>query len=64
MHKSLTLTKMVRAAERYDGSGFCAACGRKAGFYVDPDGRKGECEFGDCGENAVYGAEELVLYLY
>jgi predicted RNA-binding Zn-ribbon protein involved in translation (DUF1610 family) len=38
--------------------GFCVACGAEAEG-VEPDARKYRCE--ECGEMAVYGAEELAL---
>lgn len=40
--------------------GFCVACGEDADG-CEPDARKYKCEC--CGERAVYGAEELLLYL-
>ena len=40
-----------------DSQGFCLACGENQS--AEPDARKYECEI--CGENAVYGAEELLL---
>jgi len=41
-----------------DMEGFCVACGHQQSG-VEPDARKYECE--DCGEQAVYGAEEIVI---
>jgi hypothetical protein len=42
-----------------DGTmGFCISCGCEA-YGVEPDARKYRCE--ECGDLAVYGAEELVL---
>ncbi len=41
-----------------DTTGFCVACGAEV-LGVEPDARKYECE--GCGEEAVYGLEELLL---
>ena len=38
--------------------GFCIACGEDA-YGVEPDARRYECE--SCGENKVYGLEEIVM---
>jgi DNA-directed RNA polymerase subunit RPC12/RpoP len=38
--------------------GFCVHCGAQASG-VEPDARRYKCE--DCGENRVYGLEELLL---
>lgn len=40
--------------------GFCVKCGASTGP-VEPDARKYECP--TCGEHAVFGAEELMLYV-
>ena len=64
MHESITIERVLQAAEKSiygtENPGFCAACGADADG-VEPDARAYECE--ECGENAVYGAEELLLYL-
>jgi hypothetical protein len=39
-------------------SGFCVKCGAERDC-CEPDAREYPCE--ECGEKAVYGAEELVL---
>jgi predicted RNA-binding Zn-ribbon protein involved in translation (DUF1610 family) len=41
-----------------DTTGFCVACGVEV-LGVEPDARQYACE--DCGEETVYGLEELVL---
>ena len=41
-----------------DHNGFCIKC-RYEQEGVEPDAREYECD--ECGENAVYGAEELVV---
>ena len=41
-----------------DTTGFCVACGAEVSG-VEPDARQYACE--DCGEEAVYGLEELAL---
>jgi hypothetical protein len=62
LHKSITLERVMEAAERsmfdLDNPGFCIACGEEADG-CEPDARQYECEC--CGERAVYGAEELLL---
>ena len=40
------------------GNGFCLGCGAEADG-VEPDARRYECEM--CGENLVYGLEELMM---
>lgn len=64
MHESITIERVMEAAEASlfgtDNPGFCVACGADADG-VEPDARGYECEC--CGERAVYGAEELMLYL-
>lgn len=40
--------------------GFCCACGAEA-YSVEPDAERYPCE--ECGERAVYGAPELLLYI-
>lgn len=41
-----------------DTTGFCVACGAEV-LGVEPDARRYACE--GCGEQMVYGVEELVL---
>ncbi len=64
MHPSITVERVTGAVERemstLDNPGFCTACGEEADG-CEPDARKYSCEY--CGEKAVYGAEELLLYL-
>ena len=54
----------VMTAEEYshsrnnDYEGFCLGCGVPADG-IEPDARKCECE--ECGEELVYGLEELLL---
>jgi len=57
-----TLEEVIAAVEdsmtSLDNPGFCKACGE----YQDgcePDARNYECE--SCGENEVFGAEELLI---
>jgi len=38
--------------------GFCLACGAET-YGVEPDARRYTCE--ECGEKAVYGAEECLM---
>lgn len=54
--KRFTLEQVTAAIE--DMGGFCTACGAEASN-VEPDARDYTCE--ECGEEAVYGAEELLV---
>ena len=62
VHKSITIDRLMDAAERrdtcLDNPGFCIACGEEA-YECEPDARKYKCEA--CGSRSVYGAEELIL---
>jgi predicted RNA-binding Zn-ribbon protein involved in translation (DUF1610 family) len=51
---------LVEAIESGEYVGFCLACGAE-NYGVEPDARKYECE--DCGEEKVYGAEELLMMM-
>lgn len=55
-----TINQVIEAVESDDNCGFCIKCGAEH-YGIEPDARKYECEY--CGENAVYGAEELLLML-
>ena len=65
IHPNITVDLVTEAARRsmfgMDNPGFCNACGIEVESGCEPDMRKGLCE--SCGEHAVYGAEELLLYL-
>jgi hypothetical protein len=53
-----------RIFEAVDGdaqTGFCVKCGSEADGNVEPDAEKFKCE--TCGERAVFGAEQLLLYM-
>lgn len=52
----LTEEEYIHASEEYEG--FCLACGETA-YGVEPDARNYECE--SCGEEKVFGAEELLI---
>jgi hypothetical protein len=64
VHASVTADRIQEAAERYqsslDNPGICVLCGADADG-CEPDARRYECEA--CGENGVYGAEELLMRL-
>jgi hypothetical protein len=49
---------LIAAAESGEDMGFCVKCGAEA-YGVEPDARKYECD--ECGAEAVYGVEELLL---
>ena len=62
VHPSVTLDRVAEAVERHhttlDNPGFCVRCGAEAEG-VEPDARNYECEA--CGENGVFGADELLI---
>lgn len=60
MHESITIDVVMEAVESDDYVGFCKACGC-VHYGVEPDARDYECE--ECGELAVYGAQELMFEL-
>lgn len=65
IHPSVTMDRVSEAVERQmtslDNLGFCIHCGEESQG-VEPDAREHECEH--CGENGVYGAEELLMMLF
>lgn len=52
------MTQEAFGSARSDDEGRCLACEAEA-FGVEPDARKYKCE--ECGENKVYGMEELLI---
>ena len=58
MSIKLNPDRILEAVQADDGTGFCMSCGAEA-YGVEPDAHDYECE--TCGEDAVYGAEELLL---
>lgn len=56
MQIRLTLEEVEQAIE--DGIGFCLTCGEPRDC-CEPDAHKYECD--ECGAQAVYGTEELLL---
>ena len=64
IHPSVTATRVAEAVQRshrtLDNPGFCIKCGGEAEG-VEPDARRYECEV--CGEDGVYGADELLLMM-
>lgn len=63
-HPSVTVERVTAAAESQmlgtENPGICVACGEDADG-CEPDARRYPCDA--CGERAVYGAQELLLYL-
>jgi predicted RNA-binding Zn-ribbon protein involved in translation (DUF1610 family) len=49
---------VIQSRSEMDDAGLCIACGVEASN-VEPDARQYVCE--TCGENKVYGLEELVV---
>ena len=64
LHETLTKDRIEEAyaSSMLDLSspGFCVDCGEEADG-VEPDATKYRCE--SCGARAVYGAEELLMYM-
>ena len=56
--KKITEKRLMAAIKSGEYIGFCTACGAEHGE-CEPDARKYPCE--NCGEDKVYGAEELLL---
>lgn len=54
------IDRVIEAAEGDEYIGFCVACGEEHEG-VEPDARRYECD--SCGENRVYGAQEILLAL-
>ena len=47
-------------SELWEGTiGYCTACGTPASYSVEPDAREYTCQ--SCGQNKVYGTEELIF---
>ena len=63
-HKSITVERITEAVERSmmecEYIGFCLACGNEQDG-CEPDAQQYECD--DCGERAVYGAEEILMMI-
>jgi hypothetical protein len=63
-HPAITNSAILQACLRYattlDNPGFCIACGHAA-HGSEPDVRRAQCE--SCGEDQVYGAQELAIHL-
>ena len=64
MHKSLTIDKVMPAAEDQmyglGNAGFCLACGEERDG-CEPDAENYPCEA--CGEHKVMGASELMMVI-
>jgi hypothetical protein len=64
LHPSVTLDRVITGAEQQrrflDDVGFCIACGAEA-MECEPDAERLTCEA--CEAPAVYGAEQLLIYL-
>jgi len=59
-HESITLERITEAVKSDCYIGFCLLCGEEADG-VEPDARRYRCD--NCGNCAVFGAEELLLYM-
>lgn len=60
IHQSITEERVISAVQADDNIGFCTGCGQDA-YSVEPDARGHKCD--NCGEMAVYGAEEFLIHL-
>jgi hypothetical protein len=64
VHASVTAERVIEASERransLDNPGICIACGAEQDG-CEPDAQRYQCEA--CEEDAVYGAEELLLMM-
>lgn len=58
MDSPLTRDQILEAVSRDDYTGLCTACGDES-TGIEPDAQKCKCD--NCGEYAVFGAEELVI---
>ena len=56
----IDLERLMEMVQDDAGEGFCVAC-REEAYNVEPDARQHKCE--SCGARAVYGAEELLLFM-
>jgi hypothetical protein len=54
------LDRVVCAVEDDDNTGICIACGAET-YGVEPDAEKYKCEA--CDALAVFGAEQLLIYM-
>ena len=61
MSSKIDPDRILEALQNDEMIGFCIKCGAERGC-CEPDARKYECE--ECGEKAVYGAEELLMMGY
>jgi predicted RNA-binding Zn-ribbon protein involved in translation (DUF1610 family) len=52
--------RIIEAVEQSEDIGFCTGCGTEHES-IEPDARHYKCE--KCGQNKVFGAEELLLYI-
>ena len=64
IHPNVTIERVIDAVDRemttLDNPGFCIACGEEADG-CEPDAEMYQCDW--CGEKAVYGAAELLMYM-
>lgn len=64
MHPSITVDRVMNACERrataLDNPGFCISCGAEAEG-CEPDAERYTCEI--CGEDKVYGSDELAMHM-
>ena len=57
----LDMDQIIEAIEEDRMAGFCLACGREQENIVEPDAVEYKCD--DCGDRAVFGAEEILMML-
>ena len=60
LHRSITMSRVLRLVQADDYDGLCIACGESASN-VEPDARHYPCPA--CGRREVYGAEEILMVI-
>jgi hypothetical protein len=60
--KLVTRKRVHEATLADEGLGICCACGADSEDFCEPDARNYHCSA--CGQNAVFGAEEIAITLF
>ena len=58
IHRSVTLERVIEAADEDDQNGLCIGCGAGTSG-IEPDAERYRCD--ECGREAVYGAAQLII---
>lgn len=59
VHKKITETRVIKAINRDDGTGYCLSCGTQFDGHAEPDARQYHCDH--CDADQVYGAQEILI---